>query len=162
MKTMNRESIFRASLVLLVLLSGVALIPYIGLPDTIFSWRLFAGLYQPTRVAIDVIPGSNANPIDPQSETAIPVAILTAEDFDATAVDPLSLNFGPAAAGEDDGQAHVEDVDDDGDLDLLLHFRTQASGIQCGDTHVLLSGKTFAGQAIEGADSITTVGCVYP
>ena len=162
MKTMSRESIIRASLVLLVLLSGVALIPYIGLPDTLFSWRQFAGLYQPTLVAIDVIPGSHANPIDPQSEAVIPVAILTAEDFDATAVDPLSLKFGPTGAGEDDGQAHVEDVDDDGDLDLLLHFRTQDSGIQCGDTHVLLTGKTFAGQAIEGTDSITTVGCAYP
>ena len=159
MKNMSRESIVRASLVLLVLLSGVALIPYVDLPDTLFSWRLFAGLYQPTTVAIDVIPGSDSNPIDPESEAVIPVAILTAEGFDATAVDPLSVKFGPSGAGEDDGQAQVEDVDEDGDLDLLLHFYTPDTGIQCGDTHVSLTGKTFGGRAIEGSDSITTVGC---
>ena len=159
MKNMNRESIVRASLVLLVLLSGVALIPYVDLPDTLFSWRLFAGLYQPTSVAIDVIPGSDTNPIDPESEAVIPVAILTAAEFDATAVDPLSVNFGPRGAEEDDDQVQVEDVDEDGDLDLLLHFQTPDTGIQCGDTHVSLTGKTFGGRAFEGSDSITTVGC---
>ena len=162
MQSKSRESLARASLVLLVLLSGVALIPYVDLPQTLFSWRLFAGLYQPTSVAIDIVPGSDTNPIDPQSEALIPVAILTAEDFDAVTVEPLSLSFGPGGAGEDDGQAEVEDVDGDGDLDLLLHFHTQDSGIQCGDTHAALTGKTFGGQAIEGFDVITTVGCVYP
>lgn len=162
MKNLSRESIIRTSLVLFVLLSGVALIPYMGLPDTLFSWRLFAGLYQPTSVVIDIIPGSDTNLIDPQGEALIPVAILTAADFDAVTVDPLSLSFGPAGAGEDDGQAQVEDVDGDGDLDLLLHFRTEESGIQCGDTVAYLTGRTFSEQAIVGFDSITTLGCPYP
>ena len=54
---------------------------------------------------------------------------------------------------------HFEDVDEDGDLDLVLHFMTQESGIQCGDTEVSLTAETFDGQPIQGSDSIVTVGC---
>jgi hypothetical protein len=50
-------------------------------------------------------------------------------------------------------------VDGDGDADLLLRFRNQASGIACGDTLATLNGTTFSGQAITGTDSIRTVGC---
>ena len=56
--------------------------------------------------------------------------------------------------------AHIEDVDSDGDLDLVLHFPTQETGIVCGDTEAFLSGKTFDGTPIGGAsDTIATVGC---
>ncbi len=50
-------------------------------------------------------------------------------------------------------------MDSDGDLDLMLHFRTQGTGIQCGDTEASLTGETFDGQAIQGTDSVVTVGC---
>ena len=53
----------------------------------------------------------------------------------------------------------LEDVDLDGDIDLILHFNTQATGIQCGDTSASLTGTTFSGQMIQGLDSINTVGC---
>lgn len=47
----------------------------------------------------------------------------------------------------------------DGDLDLLLHFRTQETGVQCGDMSLSLTGETLSGQLIEGSDSVRTVGC---
>ncbi len=56
-------------------------------------------------------------------------------------------------------QSALEDVDGDGDTDLILHFRTQDTGIQCGNTSASLTGQTFSGQAIQGSDSIVTVGC---
>jgi hypothetical protein len=44
----------------------------------------------------------------------------------------------------------------------VLHFRTQETGIACGDTSVSLTGETFNGDLIQGADSIKTVGCQKP
>ena len=116
-------------------------------------------MIQVVQATIDIKPGSDTNPINPKSKGAIPVAILTTDDFDATTVDPLSVEFGPGGAAESHGRGHIEDVDGDGDLDLVLHFRTQDSGILCGDTIAMLSGETFGSQAIEGSDSIETVGC---
>lgn len=108
---------------------------------------------------IDIKPGGLPNSINPKSKGVIPVAILTTDAFDATTVDPLSVAFGPNRAMEAHRRGHIEDVDGDGDLDLLLHFRTQETGIQCGFTSAFLTGETFDGQVIEGSDSIKTVGC---
>jgi len=44
-------------------------------------------------------------------------------------------------------------------VDLLLHFNTQDTGIQCGDTAATLTGMTFAGEAITGTDAIVTTNC---
>ena len=99
------------------------------------------------------------NSINPRSKAMIPVAILTTEDFDAITVDPMSVVFGPSEAAVAHGKGHIEDVDDDGDDDLVFHFRTQETGILCGDTSATLTGETFDGQVIEGSAAIKTVGC---
>jgi hypothetical protein len=112
-----------------------------------------------TLILIDIKPGDGLNRINPQSQGKIPVAILTTNIFDATIVDPLSVGFGPNKATEAHGKGHIEDVNGDGDMDLVLHFNIQETGIQCGDTLASLTGETFARQAIEGSDSIKTVGC---
>ena len=84
-------------------------------------------------VALDVRPGSAKNPINPKSNGVIPVAILSTNSFDASTIDQASLRFGPGQALAE-GNGHLEDVNGDGQLDLVLHFRTQDTGIQCGDT----------------------------
>lgn len=109
-------------------------------------------------VAIDIKPGSDPNSINLKSKRVIPVAILTTEDFDATTVDPLSVEFGPSGATESHGRGHTEDVDGDGDLDLVLHFRTQETGITQGDTEACLTGVTFDGTPIQGCDDVRIVG----
>jgi sugar lactone lactonase YvrE len=111
------------------------------------------------RVAIDIKPGSDPNAVNPAARGLIPVAVLTTESFDALTVSPSSVQFGPNGASMVHRSGHLEDVDSDGDLDLVLHFRTQETGIQCGDTSASLTGETFDGQAIQGSDSLVTVGC---
>jgi hypothetical protein len=112
-----------------------------------------------TTVSIDIKPGSSPNTINPKSQGVIPVAILTTKIFDATTVDPLSVRFGPKGAQEAHDKGHIRDVNKDGEPDLVLHFRTQATGIQCGDTSASLMGETFDGDPIQGSDTIETVGC---
>lgn len=113
--------------------------------------------------AIDIKPGSDTNPINLKSKGVIPVVILTTPDFDAASVDVDSVCFGDAedstqrACEEAHGQGHLEDVDGDGDLDLVLHFRTQETGIDAGDTQACLTATTVYGESIVDCDNITIV-----
>lgn len=110
-------------------------------------------------VTIDVKPGSFPNSINPKSKGKIPVAILTTDTFDATTVDPTTVRFGATGTEAEPVQSAPEDVDGDGDTDMIFHINTQDTGIECGDTSASLTGETFDGQAIVGSDTINTVGC---
>jgi hypothetical protein len=118
-----------------------------------------AGKCKVISVAIDIKPGSVPNSINPNNNGVIPVAVLTTSDFDATSVDPMSVAFGPAEAREAHGRGHMEDIDSDGDTDLVLHFWTQDTGITCGEISAPLTGTTIDGHVIQGLDSTVTVGC---
>ena len=130
-----------------------------GISDAIIS--LVEAAAEPTeiQVTIDIKPGSDPNSINLKSKGIIPVAILSTDTFDATTVDPLSVSFGPNEATEAHGKGHIEDVNADARLDLVFHFRTQETGIACGDLSASLTGETFAGDTIQGSDTIRTVGC---
>ena len=123
----------------------------------ILLWTAGVGLAITMEVEIDIKPGSDENPINLKSMGVITVAILTTDDFDATAVDPMSVEFGPGGATECHERGHIEDVDEDGDLDMVLHFRTQETGIEWDDTEAYLTGYAMDGTAIEGLDVIVTV-----
>jgi YVTN family beta-propeller protein len=112
-----------------------------------------------TVVTLDIKPGDITNSVNPRSNGIIPVAILTTGAFDAGTVDPLSVRFGPQGTPEAHGRGHIEDVNGDGRLDLVLHFRTDKTGIKCGDSSAKLTGATLTGSLIEGEDSLLTVGC---
>jgi len=118
-----------------------------------------AGKCKVTTVPVDIKPGSAQNRINPNSRGRITVAILTGGAFDATAVDDTTVLFGQTGTEATAVHAVLEDVDGDLDVDMVLQFRTQDTGIECGDTAAALTGATFGGLAIAGSDAITTVGC---
>ncbi|UCG68126.1 MAG: hypothetical protein JSV09_09875 [Thermoplasmata archaeon] len=115
-------------------------------------------------VSINIKPGSYPNSVNPGSKGVIPVAILTTStsqgdpfDFDATCVDPSTVRFGPNQATIAHEKGHIEDVDGDGDFDLLLHFIIQNTGLNSGDTQATLTGETYSGEAIKGVDTVRIV-----
>jgi PKD repeat protein len=111
-----------------------------------------------TPITIDIKPGSDPNAVNPRSKGVIPVAILGSIDSDVTQIDSSTVTFGlDGASPAHDG--HVEDVNDDGYMDMMFHFKTQESGIVCGDTEATLTGETFDGTPITGTDTVKTVGC---
>jgi hypothetical protein len=126
-----------------------------GILSTEWALLTLQKVVPPEEVEIDIKPGSFPNSINPNSKGVIPVAILTTADFDATTVDAETVRFGPA--GAEAVHWALEDVDDDGDIDMILHFRTQDTGIKAGDTEAELTGKTIDGVGIHGSDSVRTV-----
>jgi uncharacterized repeat protein (TIGR01451 family) len=133
-------------------------------------------------VAINIKPGSFPNSINPANST-VTVAVLTTTAgeyglplaFDATTIDPLSVRFGPAdvvfdetgGAFERHNRGHIErsieldEVTKDADLDMVLHFEANESGIGPGDTEACVKGEWIdgGGQAHKffGCDSIRLV-----
>jgi hypothetical protein len=133
-----------------------------GGPTYEFVLARYRGDPTATHVSIDVKPGSDTNPITLGSNGVVPVAVLSSDTFDASKVDPSSVCFGDAEVpaerdcSEAHGTGHSADVNTDGKLDLLLHFETQQTGIDAGDTSACLTGRTVDGSSIEGCDSIVT------
>ncbi len=115
----------------------------------------------PIHVEVDIKPGSYPNPINPGSNGLIPVAIFTTETFDAATVDPDSVTVAGAEVAvrgkSEKLMAHLEDVDGDGDIDLLLQVDTQSDGELWETGPVTLVGKTYDGTAIEGTDDVVIV-----
>ena len=120
------------------------------------SLHVFSAL-QP--IDIDVKPDDFPNSINPRSRGVIPVAVLTTSDFDATTVDWPTMRFGVTGLEAAPVHAAFDDVDGDGDVDLILHFRTQATAIDCETSTAFLRGSTLIGQLIGGRDAVVTVGC---
>lgn len=108
----------------------------------------------PIEVSMDIKPGSDPNSINLKSKGVIPVAILTTDDFDASTVDAETVCFGSAQPV----RYTLEDVDGDGDLDMILHFKTQDVGLEPDAVEATLTGQTLDGENIKGGDSVKITG----
>ena len=104
-------------------------------------------------VEIDIKPGSDPNSINLNSKGVVPVAVLTTDDFDASTVDPDTVVF----AGATPVRWTLEDVDGDGDLDMLFHFKVQELDLTWASTEATLTGNTLGGQPISGTDTVRIV-----
>ncbi len=107
-------------------------------------------------ISIDIKPGSDPNSINTKSMGVVPVAILGSDTLDVTTVDYENIEFGPDGAMP----VHValEDVNDDGFTDLVMHFVQKETGIGKGDVEACISGDTLGGQPFLGCDAIKTPG----
>jgi len=76
-----------------------------------------------------------------------------------TSVDAASVRFGADANEAGPVASNAVDVNRDGLLDLLLRFRVQETGIQCGQIFEWVSGRTVGGELIFAGGPIVTVEC---
>jgi len=110
-------------------------------------------------VDMDIKPGSSPNTMNLRSRGVTPIALLTTPDFDATTIDIASLRFGATGTEVAAMRGVFEDVDGDGDIDLLVFFRGQDTGIDCDTLFTYISGSTLTGDSIAGTDSVAIVAC---
>ncbi len=144
-----------------------------------------------TPVAIDVKPQSCPNPLNVKSEGVLPVAILGAEDFDVTQIDPASIRVwledivGEGVAplrwdwedvatpfghftGKDDCMMDCNELGPDGLMDLTLKFDIQEIISALGDVEngecliLYLEGLNGDGDVIYGEDVILIIKKVKP
>lgn len=111
------------------------------------------------RVEIDIKPGSFPNSINLKNKGNIPVGVKTGlthgVNFDATTIALATVRFAGASALPI-GQS-PQDFDGDLDLDMVYHFKTQATNLTASSTSACLTGETSAGLKFKGCDSVRIV-----
>ncbi len=110
--------------------------------------------YVPVKVALDIVPGDASNTIPLQKNGMVTVAILGTPDFDIRSINPATTVFGPGKTVEVHGRGHMEDVNLDSRMDLLLHYRSQDIGLQPGTCAVSISGRLTSGEPFVGSDNV--------
>jgi uncharacterized repeat protein (TIGR01451 family) len=107
---------------------------------------------------VDILPGSERNPVRVGRKDVLPVAILGTETFDVRHVDQASLRFGPGGAVPvHKVLAHLEDVDRDGIVDLLSHYRGDEAGLTDSTIEACVQATFTDGRAFRGCDRVTSV-----
>jgi hypothetical protein len=116
----------------------------------------------PLQIQIDIKPGSYPNCFNNNGHGVIPIAILSTEGFDATQVDPMTVDLDGqkvrVVGKKGNIQAHIDDVNGDGLNDLMVQIEDTDGIYEEGDTIAVLSCATFSGKEFWGADSL----CIVP
>jgi len=110
-------------------------------------------------VAIDIKPGDDLNSINPNAGGVIPVAILTTGDFDASTIDPATVQLEGVNArgkGKSGKYGSLEDVDGDNDSDLIVQIENVIEWAPAA-TVATVTGLTWDGIPVEGTDSVNIV-----
>ena len=111
-------------------------------------------------ISVDVKPGSSQNTVNGNDHGVIPIAILTTATFDAATVNPLTVTMNGAAAkvrGKSMTAGALEDVDGDGDLDLVVQIVDNDGVFVQGSATATVTAATYDGTPIKGLDIINYV-----
>ncbi len=111
------------------------------------------------RVSIDVKPGDNPTSLEPKRQGMVPIAVLSSKDFDATAVALDSIRAGATGTEGSMFRSMKEDVDHDGDVDLIILVRVADLALTCDTRGITIKGKTAQGRDFEGTEAVTMSGC---
>lgn len=109
-------------------------------------------------VDIDIKPGSDPSCFNNDGNGVIPVAILGSADFDVTTVDPGTVQLeGLAVAAKGKSNkllAAIEDVNNDGYLDLVIKIEDVDGTFTQGSGMATLTGNLYDGTPIIGYGDI--------
>jgi len=109
-------------------------------------------------VVLDIKPDSDTNPVQVDAKGVLPMVVFGSVDVDVAEVDAATLRFGPGGAMPKHGEGHLEDVDGDGLMDLVLHMPLPDSAIPGDAVEACLEGAMLDGMAFWGCDLVTPVG----
>ena len=106
--------------------------------------------------AIDVKPGAEVATVNPTSNGFTPVAVLSFDGFDATALDVAKLRFGHGKVAQSTGVSR-RDVNADGLADFVVQVPTREMWIAPTDTTLCMTGMLQGGAELIGCDGIRQV-----
>lgn len=108
------------------------------------------------RLEIDVDPTTTTNVIgfaDP--DRLVAVAMLSDDAFDARDVQPSSWTFGRHGTQAGPILDYLDDVDGDGNVDAVFHYRIGDTWLRVGDREACAVGDTVVGERFWGCDGVT-------
>jgi len=106
-------------------------------------------------VTVDALPKTR-RAINPRSAAPVEVAILGQPLFDAHRVDASTVRVngvGPSSRAQGTSAVHLDDVDRDGHIDLLLTFESRT--LPTFGNQLVLEGQTVDGTFFTGRDGVT-------
>ena len=136
------------------------LVSYSSASGGVNAWSFPVVVVEPVgSVVVQLRGGGQTAVVNPKSRGRLSVTIMSQPGFaPVTDVDVDTLGFG--VTGEEDSVVRCaagSDGNTDGVVDLRCWAMTQATGVETGETELLLTGSTSEGRSFESSVAIRTV-----